>query len=83
MFNDKSNTKNITEEWLTIGLGHSQSGNVYAYATGDSQEDIDKYYINNPYVKIFDEDYEGFMIYMRWFAKLGPWFTMQSINKEK
>ena len=82
LFNDKPNSKVMDKEWLTIGISHSWVGNVYAYASGDTQEDINRYYIDNPYVKIFDEDYEAFMKYMKWVAKLGPWFTKQRFKKE-
>jgi hypothetical protein len=30
----------------------------------------------------FDEDDEAFMKYMKWVAKLGPWFTKQRFNKK-
>jgi len=82
MFKDKPSSLKLDKEWITIGISHSYIGNVYAYASGDTQEDIDKYYIDNPYVKIFDEDYEAFMKYMKWVAKLGPWFTKQRFKKE-
>jgi len=82
LFNDKPNSKVMDKEWLTIGISHSWVGNIYAYASGDTQEDVNKYYIDNPYVKIFDEDYEAFMKYMKWVAKLGPWFTKQRFKKE-
>lgn len=81
LFNDKPNTQNIDTEWISIGIGHSYVGNVYAYAQPETQDSIDKYFINSPYVKFFDEDYEAFMKYMRWVAKLGPKFTKQLINK--
>ena len=77
IFNDKPNTQNIDTEWISIGIGHSYVGNIYAYAADESNEVIDKYFIDNPYVKIFDENDEAFMKYMRWVAKLGPWFTKQ------
>ena len=83
MFKDKPSSLKLNKEWITIGISHSYIGNVYAYASGDTQEDIDKYYIDNPYVKIFDEDYEAFMKYMKWIAKLGPWFTKQRFKKEE
>ena len=82
MFKDKPSSLKLNKEWITIGISHSYIGNVYAYASGDTQEDIDKYYIDNPYVKIFDEDYEAFMKYMKWIAKLGPWFTKQRFKKD-
>jgi len=82
LFNDKPNSKVMDKEWLTIGISHSWVGNIYAYVSGDTQEDVNKYYIDNPYVKIFDEDYEAFMKYMKWVAKLGPWFTKQRFKKE-
>ena len=82
LFNDKPNSLKLNKEWLTIGISHSWAGHVYAYASEDTQEDINKYYIDNPYVKIFDEDYEAFMKYMKWVAKLGPWFTKQRFKKE-
>lgn len=81
LFNDKPNSLNIDKEWLIIGIGHSYVGHIYAHASGDTKEDFDKYYIDNPYVKIFDEDYESFMKYMKWVAKLGPWFTKQKFKK--
>ena len=82
LFNDKPNTKVMDKEWISIGIGHSLIGNVYASAWPESQEDVDKYFIDNPYMKIFDEDYEAFMKYMKWVAKLGPWFTKQRFKKE-
>ena len=82
LFNDKPNSNVMDKEWLTIGISHSWVGNIYAYVSGDTQEDVNKYYIDNPYVKIFDEDYEAFMKYMKWVAKLGPWFTKQRFKKE-
>lgn len=81
LFNDKPNTRNIDTEWISIGIGHSYTGNVYAYAWAETQDSVDKYLINSPYVKFFDEDYEAFMKYMKWVAKLGPKFTKQLINK--
>ena len=77
LFNDKPNSLKLNKEWLTVGIGHSWVGHVYAYAADESNEVIDKYFIDNPYVKIFDENDEAFMKYMRWVAKLGPWFTKQ------
>lgn len=74
LFNDKPNTKILGKEWLSIRIGHSYAGNVYASVCLESQEDVDNYYVNNPYMKIFGEDYDGFMRYMRWIAKLGPRF---------
>lgn len=74
LFNDKPNTKILGKEWLSIRIGHSYAGNIYASVCLESQEDVDKYYVNNPYMKIFGEDYDGFMRYMRWIAKLGPRF---------
>lgn len=82
LFNDKPNSKVMDKEWISIGIGHSWVGNVYASAWPESQEDVDKYFINNPYMKIFDEDYEAFMKYMKWVAKLGPWFTKQRFKNE-
>lgn len=82
LFNDKPNSKVMDKEWISIGIGHSWVGNVYASAWSESREDVDKYFIDNPYMKIFDEDYEAFMKYMKWVAKLGPWFTKQRFKKE-
>jgi hypothetical protein len=82
MFNDKPSSLKLDKEWITIGIGHSWVGNVYAYAADESQSNIDKYFIDNPFVKIFDEDYEAFMKYMKWVAKLGPWFTKQRFKKD-
>lgn len=82
LFNDKPNSKVMDKEWISIGIGHSWVGHVYASAWPESQEDVDKYYINNPYMKIFDEDYEAFMKYMTWVATLGPRFTKQRFNKD-
>jgi hypothetical protein len=81
LFNDKPNTKILDKEWLSIGIGHSYAGNVYASVWPESQEDVDKYFVNNPYMKIFGEDYDGFMRYMRWVAKLGPRFTKQQLKR--
>ena len=77
LFNDKPNTQNIDTEWISIGIGHSYVGNIYANACPETQDSIDRYFTNSPYVKFFDEDYEAFMKYMRWVAKLGPLFTKQ------
>jgi len=83
LFNDKPNSLKLNKEWLTVGIGHSWVGNIYAYAADESQEVIDKYFIDNPYIKIFDENDEAFMKYMKWVAKLGPWFTKQKFKKDK
>ena len=83
LFTDKPNTKVLDKKWLEIGISHSYVGNVYASAWTWSDEDFDKYFIDNPYMKIFDEDYEAFMKYMKWVAKLGPWFTKQNFKKNK
>ena len=77
LFNDKPNTQNIDTEWISIGIGHSYVGNIYANACPETQDSIDRYFINSAYVKFFNEDYEAFMKYMHWIAKLGPWFTKQ------
>ena len=77
LFHDKPNTLNINKEWIIIGIGHSYVGNIYGHVWGYTQEEVDKSFVNNPYVKIFDEDYEGFKKYMIWISKLGPWFTKQ------
>jgi hypothetical protein len=82
LFNDKPNTKILDKEWLSIGIGHSYAGNIYASVWSESQEDVDKYFINNPYMKFFGEDYDGFMRYMRWVAKLGPRFTKQQLKRK-
>lgn len=83
MFHDAPNTKTLDKKWLEIGISHSYVGHVYASAWTWSDEDFNKYnFENNPYMKIFDEDYEGLMKYMRWVAKLGPRFTKQLFNKE-
>ena len=81
LFNDKPNTKILGKEWLSIRIGHSYAGNVYASVCLESQEDVDNYYVNNPYMKIFGEDYDGFMRYMRWIAKLGPRFMKQQLKR--
>ena len=81
LFTDKPNSLGLNKEWLTVGISHSWVGNIYAYAADESKEVIDKYFIDNPYVKIFDENDEAFMKYMKWVAKLGPWFTKQNFNK--
>lgn len=81
LFNDKPNTKILDKEWLSIGIRHSYAGNVYASVWPESQEDVDNYFVNNPYMKIFGEDYDGFMRYMRWVAKLGPRFTKQQLKR--
>ena len=81
LFNDKPNTKILDKEWLSIGIGHSYAGSIYASVWPESQEDVDKYFINNPYMKFFGEDYDGFMRYMRWVAKLGPRFTKQQLKR--
>ena len=83
LFVDKPNTKTFNNEpWIEIGIGHSYVGNIYASAWFASEEEFNKYLIDNPYIKIFDEDYEAFMKYMKWVAKLGPWFTKQRFKKE-
>ena len=82
LFNDKPSSLNLDKEWIMIGIGHSWPGNIYAYASGDTQEDVNIYCIDNPYIKIFNENYEAFMKYMRWVAKLGPRFTKQRFNNE-
>ena len=81
LFNDKPNTKILGKEWLSIRIGHSYAGNVYASVCLESQEDVDNYYVNNPYMKIFGEDYDGFMRYIRWIAKLGPRFMKQQLKR--
>ena len=81
MFTDKPNTKEHKSEWLVIGISHSYIGNIYCFSTDSTQEWFEKYEENNPYVKIFDEDFESFKKYMTWVGKLGPWFTKQNINK--
>lgn len=83
LFNDKPSSLNLDKEWIMIGIGHSWSGNIYAYASRDTQEDVNRYCIGNPYIKIFDENYEAFMKYMRWVAKLGPWFTKQRFKNNE
>jgi len=83
LFNDKPNSLKLNKEWLTIGIGHSWIGNIYAYAADESKDVIDKYFIDNPYVKIFDENNEAFMKYMKWVAKLGPRFTKQRFKKNE
>lgn len=82
LFNDKPNSKVMDKEWISICIGHSYVGNIYASAWPESQEEVNKYFVDNPYMKIFDEDYEAFMKYMKWVAKLGPWFTKQRFKKE-
>ena len=83
LFNDKPNTKTFNNEpWIEIGIGHSFVGNIYASTWFASKEEFNKYLIDNPYMKIFDEDEEAFMKYMRWVAKLGPWFTKQRFKKK-
>ncbi len=82
LFMDKPNSKILDKEWLEIGISHSYIGNVYCCAWSWDDEEFNKYFRNNSYVKIFDEDDEAFMKYMKWVAKLGPWFTKQRL-KEK
>ena len=82
LFTDKPNTKTLDKEWLEIGISHSYAGVIYASVWSWSNEDFNKYsFDKNPYMKIFDEDYEGLIKYMKWIAKLGPKFTKQLINK--
>ncbi len=76
-FNDKPNTLNLDKEYLCIGISHSYSGYIYTHASTISQEYIDQYLIDNPYIKLFGDDYEGFKKYMTWVSTLGPWFTKQ------
>ena len=82
LFVDKPNTKILDKEWLEIGISHSYVGNVYCSAWSWNNKEFNKYYADNPYVKNFDEDEEAFMKYMKWVAKLGPWFTKQRFNKD-
>ena len=44
LFNDKPNSLKLNKEWLTVGIGHSWVGNIYAYAADESNEMIDKYF---------------------------------------
>ena len=83
LFTDKPNTKVLDKEWLEIGISHSWVGNIYGSAWSWDAEEFNKYYVDNPYVKIFDEDDEAFMKYMKWVAKLGPRFTKQRFKKEE
>jgi len=81
LFKDKPNTKILDKEWLEIGISHSYIGNIYCGAWSWNEEEFNKYFVNNFHVKIFDEDDEAFMKYMKWVAKLGPWFTKQRFEK--
>lgn len=82
LFVDKPNTKILDKEWLEIGISHSYVGNVYCSVWSWDDKEFNKYFADNPYVKNFDEDDEAFMKYMKWVAKLGPWFTKQRFNKD-
>jgi hypothetical protein len=82
LFNDKPDSLNLDKEWLYIGIGHSWKGYIYMHVSSSTNEYVDKYLIDNPYMKIFDEDYEAFMKYMNWVAKLVPWFTKQRFKNE-
>ena len=82
LFIDKPNTKILDKEWLEIGISHSHAGVIYTSIWSWSNEDFNKYFDKNPYRKIFNEDYDAFMKYMKWVAKLGPKFTKQLINKK-
>ena len=82
LFTDKPNSLKLNKEWLTIGISHSWVGNIYCAAWSWNEKDFNKYFADNPYVKNFDEDDEAFMKYMKWVAKLGPWFTKQRFKKE-
>ena len=83
LFNDKPDSLNLDKEWLCIGIGHSYLGHIYAHASSSTNEYVDKYLVDNPYMKIFDEDYEKFKKYMLWISTLGPWFTKQLFNKSE
>ena len=81
LFIDKPNTKILDKEWLEIGISHSYVGNIYCSVWSLDTEEFN-IFADNPYVKIFDEDDEAFMKYMKWVAKLGPWFTKQRFKKD-
>jgi hypothetical protein len=82
LFMDKPNTKILDKEWLEIGISHSYVGNIYCSVWSWDMKEFNEYFVDNPYVKIFDEDDEAFMKYMKWVAKLGPWFTKQRFKKD-
>ena len=81
MFTDKPNTLNLEGEWLVIGISHSYIGNIYCHTSASENDWFEKYEANNPYIKVFDDDYNEFMKYLTWVGKLGPKFTKQLINK--
>jgi len=80
MFNDKPNTINLDGEWLTIGISHSLIGNIYCHAYTSKNDWFETYEANNPYIKLFDEDYEAFKKYLTWVSKLGPRFTKKNFK---
>lgn len=65
------------EPWLNVGISHSWQGFIYAFVYTETQEKYERFSIDNPYVKIFDNDIEGFKKYLTWVSKLGPKFTKQ------
>lgn len=80
LFKDKPNILKLNNEWINIGIGHSQIGYLYAFVLSVDQDFINKYCQNNFYIN-FDEDYDKFKKYMKWISKLSPKFTKQNLKK--
>lgn len=66
------------DPWLNVCISCSHQGFVYAFVYTETQEKYNRFTANNPYVKIFDKDFEAFKKYLTWVSKLGPKFTMQN-----
>jgi len=84
MFNGspKTNSSLYHEDhpWLWIGLSHSYAGLIYAYLSSDNDKHYEKFLKDSPYIKNFDNDFEGFKKYITWVSRLGMKFTKQLKN---
>ena len=84
-YSDMPGTGNLykpEDEWVEIGISCSRSGFVFKYCASVKDESVQKFHINSPIVKMFDDDFEAFKKYMHWVTKVSNRkFTCQLKNK--
>ena len=73
LFKDKPNILKLNNEWINIGIGHSQIGYLYAFVLSVDQDFINKYCFNLKQVRedVFVNKNNNFYLYFKTIDKFG------------
>ena len=77
----KEDAHNDTNPWLMISFSPSHIGNIYTSAYTMDEDTFKRLYEDNPYKKIFDENFEGFKKYVSWAKKNASWIYKKYYEK--